>query len=134
MAQTFSKLSKFAQVFQGTVTVTATKTAITDVRLADFISGYVVLTAINVSGTTPSITVVVESSPDAGVTYTAVPGASFVITAAGTFVVDVDEFGGSRLRARVTASTGTTPSADITVVAVAQRTHFLPWDGVVISA
>lgn len=86
-------------------------------RNADSLRWQIVTSA--VGGTTPSITVVLEDSLD-GTNWNVLDTAPAVTAAGASAPRNVSPFLGSRLRARVSAVAGTTPSATMKVRVVAE--------------
>lgn len=103
------------RVFQlpvSTAAVTTTTTATTSFEVSSAVEGIVYLAVTAVSGTTPSLTAVYQTSPDDGVTWFD-NASSTAITAASNVMIKLSGTVGERARLNYTVS-GTTPSFTIT--------------------
>jgi hypothetical protein len=132
MARQYANLVKVALAFNGALTATGAKTAISDPRLGDFISGWALLNVFSVSGTTPASQINVEGSDD-GSTYVTL-GSFASAAAAGAQIISLDQLKPWMRINAITLAGTSTPTVNASVVIVAEQTKLLPGDGTVISS
>ena len=120
MAQTARALFKTVNLNPGTTAITTTGNS-AGVALPDCQEAVVILDYTVVTGTTPSLTPVVQASPDGGATWAAatVSAALIAQTAAGRQVAHVTGLGSHTQQLRISSTvSGTTPSFTVVVEAI----------------
>ncbi len=123
MALTGTIPFKTANLVAGTTAVTATGNS-TGVAFAGCPEAIVIIDYTAVTGTTPSLTPVIKTSPDGGTTWAAatVGAALAAVTAAGRTVTRVLNLGGSQQQLRINYTvSGTTPSFTFVAEAIGFR-------------